>query len=327
MKSEFEFIDTLRVLAGSVSRPSDLIAGIGDDTAILSTTRERELLITTDLLNEGIHFDLNYTTPTLLGHKALAVNLSDIAAMGGRASYFLLSLARPVHISDQFLEEMIAGMLALAKSQDILLIGGDTSRSPDRLFINITAIGECPAGNSIRRNGAQAGDLIFVSGSLGAAARGLELLRSGRRLNDTLEIADLAAIRAQLAPQPRVALGAVLGARQLANAMIDISDGLSSDLSHICQESGVGAEIEATAIPIAEGASLAQALNGGEDYELLFTVNPARSAEIDQLRRELPDIELNHIGVITSERERWLIEDKQKRALIAQGYDHFASQR
>lgn len=332
MKTEFEFIQWLRTRAGNA--PANLIAGIGDDAAIFSPASDRELLVTTDLLVEGIHFNLEYTPPSLLGNKALAVNLSDIAAMGGRPNYFLLNIARPRTMADNQLEAIVTGMLSLAEERSITLIGGDTSASKDRLFISITVIGECERGKAIKRSTAKPGDKICVSGSLGGAALGLELLKAGKRLKDMRSeientgalrnyLTETVPLRAHLAPQPRLALGATIGARALATAMIDISDGLSSDLGHICKESGVGAEIYAQAIPVTVGASLEQALNGGEDYELLFTVAPERESDLEVLRKEFSTTEITVIGTITAGSDRWIIKDEIKKPLLSRGFDHF----
>jgi thiamine-monophosphate kinase len=324
VKGEFEFIAGLRARVAADAH-ADLIAGIGDDAAILRPSANSELLITTDLLVEEIHFDLSYTSPAQLGHKALAVNLSDIAAMGGRPRYFLLGFACPRPLAEGFLDNMIDAMMSLAREHGVALIGGDTCTARRSLFINITLIGECAPGKSVRRNTARPGDSIYITGALGGSALGLDLLRSGIRFSQEGERDEkTAALSAHLLPQPRVELGAAIGERGLATAMIDISDGLSSDLNHICDESGVGAEVDAEAIRIASGASLKQALNGGEDYELLFTVSPDRVAEIETLRTDFPNIEISKIGSITTSQERWLISEGKRYSLIPRGYDHFA---
>jgi thiamine-monophosphate kinase len=336
VKSEFQFIAGLRARARDAN--NDLIVGIGDDAAILRPSPDRELLITTDLLIEDIHFKFEYTPLSLLGHKALAVNLSDIAAMGGRPRFFLLSLARPRNLSDDQLDALMNGMLKLAQAHNTILIGGDTCAAPDRLFINITVIGECARGQAIARNGAKPGDRIYVSGQLGGSALGLQMLRAGQRLdaisNEATDagalndyLAKNPALRAHLAPQPRIALGAAIGDRLLATAMIDISDGLSSDLGHICAESGAGAQVHADAIPISDGATLDQALNGGEDYELLFTVSPQRIDEMAELCQQFSDINIACIGEIGKEKDLRLITSRGEQPLLPKGYDHFASDR
>jgi thiamine-monophosphate kinase len=323
VKKEFEFINWLR--SQKFNHPINLIAGIGDDAAIFLSLVNQETLISTDLLAEDIHFKLDFTPADLLGHKTLAVNLSDIAAMGGQACYFLLSIARPKTLSDSFLTELLTGMLALAQTHQVTLIGGDTSASSNKLFLNVTILGECPPGKAIRRSGAKAGDEIYLTGQIGASALGLELLQKGKRLidNNLTDIEKLALL-AHLKPEPRLAFGKALGVENIATSMIDISDGLSSDLGHICQESQVGAAINLTSLPIFPTASLNQALNGGEDYELLFTISPENSTKLRELAKLFPDLPITEIGIITSDLDRWLIEGERKTPLLAKGYDHFS---
>ncbi|MBL8150935.1 MAG: thiamine-phosphate kinase, partial [Blastocatellia bacterium] len=267
MKSEFEFIAELKARTLTGTFP-DLITGIGDDAAVVASSVDREWLITSDLLVEDTHFSLDFTSADRLGYKALAVNLSDIAAMGGQPKFFLLNIATPKKYTGQFLRDFSDGILTFAKQQNVQLIGGDTSSSKDKLFISITLIGECKRGKAVRRNSAQAGDLVYITGSLGGSALGLQLLKSGLRLAESgtlLPLANdlfasfnsrdtrnkLAAIKAHLLPIPRVELGRVIGERGLASAMIDISDGLSSDLIHICHDSNVGVEVFVDKLPIA----------------------------------------------------------------------------
>ncbi len=323
MKKEFEFINWLR--SQKINHTTNLIAGIGDDAAIFSPSVNQETLISTDLLAEDIHFKLDFTSPDLLGYKTLAVNLSDIAAMGGQARYFLLSIACPKNLPDRFLTELLSGMLTLAETTEVTLIGGDTSASTNKLFLNITILGECPSGKAIRRSGAKAGDEIYLTGQIGGSALGLELLQQGKRITDkSLTNLEKLALFAHLKPQPRLNFGKALGLENIATSMIDISDGLSSDLGHICQESNVGATIDLTLLPIFPSASLNQALNGGEDYELLFTVASKHSAKLREVSKLFPDLPVTKIGTITSNLDRWLIEGERKTPLLAKGYDHFA---
>lgn len=323
MKKEFEFINWLR--SQTVNHSINLIAGIGDDAAIFSSPPNQETLISTDLLAEDIHFKLDFTPANLLGHKTLAVNLSDIAAMGGEAQYFLLSISRPKTLSDSFLTELLTGMLELAQTHQVTLIGGDTSASSDKLFLNLTILGKCQSGKAIRRSGAKAGDEVYITGQIGASALGLELLQQGKRLGDNnLTDIENRALLAHLKPTPRLTFGKALGTENIATAMIDISDGLSSDLGHICEESNVGAKIDLNFLPIFSTASLNQALNGGEDYELLFTVSPENSTKLIELAKLFPDLPITKIGVITSDLDRWLTQGERKTPLLAKGYDHFA---
>ena len=278
------------IIAGLKKRTSvkrDVLLGIGDDAAVIRTVEGRELLACCDLMVEGVHFRTDWSPAGLLGRKALAVNLSDVAAMGGVPKFAMLSLALPGWCSDDFIAELFDGVFELADASGVSIIGGDTSSSRDSLFIDVSVIGECETGKAVTRRGAKVGDTVYVSGSLGASALGLSLLEEGFRLDDSQDPNDarLQAVRKHLVPEPRLELGRALGHSGLATAMIDISDGLSTDLWHILDESGVGAIIHAASIPVAEcvltTASIAPgidaqslALHGGEEYELVFTARP-----------------------------------------------------
>jgi thiamine-monophosphate kinase len=323
VKKEFEFIDYLR--SQITNKPANLVTGIGDDAAIFTTPNNYQNLISTDLLIEDTHFKLEYTPANLLGHKALAVNLSDIAAMGGEAKYFLLSIARPRTLSNEFLIDLLSGMFELAKKYKVSLIGGDTSASPNKLFLNLTILGESLINKAVMRNGAKPGDEIYISGKLGGAALGLELLQKGKHLDDNnLSETEKSALLAQLKPEPRLGLASQLVKNQLITAMIDISDGLSSDLGHICKESRVGAIIDSALLPLFDGATMDQALNGGEDYELLFTVPTEKAYQVKELITLFPNLPIDKIGMITSDLTRWLITQNGQTLLESRGYDHFA---
>lgn len=335
MKNEFQFIEQLRVK--SAEKVADLSLGIGDDAAIILPRSDQELLISTDLLIEEIHFSLSFTAPELLGYKALAVNLSDMAAMGAKPRFYLLSIARPKHITDEILDRLMQGMSNIAAQYNVALIGGDTTSSKHNLMLNITILGETAQGKAIKRSTAQIGDLICVTGSLGGSARGLELLLAGERLQHTnhqlingisskidADAAQLC-IKSHLMPIPRVEIGLYLSASSLATSMMDISDGISSDLGHICDESKVGAEVYLHRLPIAFDATIDQALNGGEDYELLFTINPQKSDALLALRHRFPEVTITEVGHITADLTRWLIKDQQREILLPKGFDHFSS--
>lgn len=310
MRSEFEFIEYIK--------ERHKLKVIGDDCAVVPMNAQSDQLFTVDLLIENIDFRLDWTTPALLGHKALAVSLSDIAAMGGTPTYAMLTLGIPQGLwKTSFLDEFYEGWHLLADEFGVKLIGGDISRSPTDLIIDSFVIGEVPSGRAILRSGAKPGDLIFVTGELGAAALGLLLLENGERLtNESIDPLQSSLLR-QLKPHPQLIIGNTLLQKELASSNIDLSDGLSSDLAHLCKASGVGAEIEASRLPIAKGASLEMALNGGEDFELLFTVPPERRSEAAQLL-------CVEIGEITAETGKLtLLIDGELRPLAQQGYEHF----
>lgn len=291
MPIESEIISKIRHRA---RRVPDVAVGIGDDAAVLRVNSGNDLIACCDLMVEGVHFRSEWAAPGFIGRKALAVTLSDIAAMGAIARFAMISVALPKNCSSEFVDDLFEGIFEMADSCNVTIIGGDTSSSPDSLFIDTSVIGECESGRAVTRGGAHAGDSIYVTGELGGAAAGLALLERGFRIGDSEANANTTdgmrrreALLRHLAPVPRLAIGRALGEQTLATAMIDISDGLSTDLAHLLDESGVGAVIRAEAIPIAPSAEmiaadstdldpLQLALHGGEEYELLFT-SPAQN--------------------------------------------------
>jgi thiamine-monophosphate kinase len=241
--------------------------GIGDDTAVLRPLgAATELLVTTDQVIENTHFIREKHPAGALGHKTLARALSDIAAMGGEPLCFLLSLCLPEWARGPWLKQYLYGMFQLSKTNKVPCVGGDVARG-ERFSASATVVGSVRQGKALRRDGARPGDRLFVSGSLGGSALGLSRLLGGGR-------GQAAAVRRHLFPEPRLALGRLLGGRLKASAAMDLSDGLSMDLMRLARSSGVGAEIDAGAVPVFPGASLDQALHGGEEYELLFAVGP-----------------------------------------------------
>jgi len=355
-RTEFDFINLIRQRALSRNRssekstpsslvlhPSSLMVGIGDDAAIIRESAGRNTLITTDLLIEDIDFHRDTTTARFLGHKALAVSLSDIAAMGARPRWSLLSLGIPNDIwNSDFVDELYEGFFALADRYDVSLIGGDLSRTPDKIVIDSGVLGQCKDGRAVLRSGARPGDQIFVTGSLGGSAAGLRLLERGARIQSKHAPLDLAdpdsqsvrhLLLSHLRPEPRVGWGLVLGEEALATAMIDISDGLSSDIHHLCDESGVGALIDAAKIPIDPDVAaicgrraldpLLLALNGGEDFELLFTVPGDKVAD---LPKKVDGISISQIGQITNDPVNIRVAEKDRVwHLQPKGFDHFKS--
>jgi thiamine-monophosphate kinase len=313
MVSEFKFIENLR------SKYS--LDKIGDDCAVLPKDTEKDLLLTADMLVEDIDFRLEWTTPEFLGHKALAVSLSDIAAMGGTPKWAMLSIGVPESVwNSEFVERFCAGWLALADEFGTELVGGDISRSPDRLVIDSIVGGEVPKGKAILRSGAKPGDSIFVTGSLGDAAGGLKLLEVGNRYSSLDRNWQSNLIIRQLQPQPKISTLKLLQINHIITSMIDVSDGLSSDLGHICHESKVGARIYSERLPINPDLSrhfpsddcIEMALHGGEDFELLFTVSPQYAGEVPG----------TCIGEITDNGLE-IVENGTASPLLTRGYQHF----
>lgn len=345
MNGEFDFIEKIREKAGrGPAIIPDLRLGIGDDTAILSEESGRETLITVDLLVEEIDFRLEYAIPRWLGHKALAVSLSDIAAMGGSPRFALLTLGIPSSLipreandgAGRFWEEFFDGYFDLAHRHGVTLIGGDISATPDRLSIDSIVLGQCQAGRAIRRSGARVGEAIYLTGEIGASATGLRLLLAGERARQPFDGAVQLALRAHLAPHPRVELGRRLGRSGLVGAMIDVSDGLAQDLGHLCEESGVGAVIESREVPLSPCLELLQleererfalAVSGGEDFELLFTAAPEAEEQLRMMAGT--ELRLSRIGTITERGAAGstlitLAGDGPPRPLPTRGHNHFA---
>ncbi len=320
---EFELIDRIRK---QVAKGTGVVRGIGDDAAELRLPDGHHLLTSTDLLIEDVHFRHAWTDCEALGHKAVAVNLSDIAAMGGIPRFLYLGLACPGEAEVKDIDDFLRGALDEAERHDVSLVGGDTCRSPGPWMISVTVEGSTPAHQAVGRDGAQPGDIIMVSGTLGDSALALHLLR-----NEKLPEAALLARHHQ--PKAQVELGRRLGECHLAKAMIDISDGLTSDLEHILQASQVDGIIMEDQIPLSEGfrrhldtqpALRELALSGGEDYELLFTVAPEKAAEVSALGVAI-NVPITSIGVIhegcgvLSRQDKW----GEVQPILVRGYDHF----
>ncbi len=329
MISELDLIQRIREQA--VPADGKLLKGIGDDCAVFAPSgAENATLVTTDTLVEGVHFDLAWHPPVLLGQKAVAVNVSDIAAMGGSPCFALLSLAVPAEVGLELLDPFMQGFMAGLARYQVTLIGGDTVKSDQGLVLSVTIIGEAAGAKVLYRSGARPGDQIWVSGFLGEAAAGLEICRQGR-IDCQPVWPELVA--AHLDPRPELALGRALAGSGLVSAMIDMSDGLASDLAHICQESGVGAIVSATDLPVSEASrqatrllgldQLKLAIAGGEDYRLLFTAPPAAEKEIQALACHAAHGQLIMVGEIVEGHGVVLVTDGQKTAIDFQGYDHF----
>jgi len=276
---EFELINKL--VRGSSVTDDMLLKGIGDDCAVIAGSSGKDWLVTTDALYEGIHFNRDFSSPRTLGRKALSVNISDIAAMGGRPLYYLVSIGIPEKFGVKEIEEIFAGMSQISARYKMSLIGGDTCRSRSGLLLNIVVIGEVDHTKCLYRSGAGAGDSVFVTGTLGGSALGLACAEKGLRNIHTRDFSKM-----HDDPIPRVATGNWLAASTCVTAMIDVSDGLVSDLGHIASASGVGMSIEAGKLPLPDDFvsisaqcgkdPLTLALIGGEDYELVFTVSSSK---------------------------------------------------
>src|SRR5262245_7516821 len=338
MQSEFDFIKSIRNHAAKASA-QDLVLGIGDDAAVLREREGRETLVTVDLLVEEVDFKLDYAPPRLLGHKALAVSLSDLAAMGGAPSFSLLTLGIPKRSqisdlkSDDFWEELFAGYFALAEEHSVALIGGDLSSTPERLAIDSIVIGHCRAGGAVRRGGAKVGDAIYLTGSVGASAAGLKLLLDGARVNELEDSLTQSALRAHLKPEPRVAFGRRIGERGLAHSMIDVSDGLAQDLVRVCEESRAAAIVDFDSVPVANEAGLISkepeaafefAVRGGEDFELLLAASGDDEVELFEIAASC-GVRLSRIGeIVPAGRDTLLLSrGGEVKPLPIHGFDHF----
>jgi thiamine-monophosphate kinase len=327
---EFALIARLQQRLQGKSTPQ-LLCGVGDDCAVLRPSAGMDLLLTTDTQEEGVHFRRDWALPEDIGWRCLAVNVSDIAAMGGHPLGAVVALSLPASLEVAFLEALYDGMQAVAVRYDCPIIGGNISRRADTLAVTITVLGEVPWGQSVYRAGAQVGDEIWVTGELGGAKAGLEVLRSPEAVAGLPTAAVLARYRR---PCPRLREAQYLRQHAPLHSLLDISDGLSSDLRHICEASGVGARLAAACIPI--GAEVRQiaaalrsealtfALHGGEDFELCLTVPPGCLHNIREVFVQQFGCALTHVGTIQAGNAVTLqLADGASVPLPARGYDHF----
>ncbi len=317
---EFELIK--RFFADAGPRCEDVILGIGDDAALVRVPDGTELVVTVDTIVAGVHFPTD-TAAEDIGYRALAVNLSDIAAMGAMPAWATLALTLPA-ADERWLEGFCAGFFSLARAHDVTLIGGDTTAGP--LTITVQIMGHVPSGRALRRGGAQPGDSIFVSGHVGDAAAGLALIE--KRAGTSREAHRDYLIERFLRPVPRIGLGRAL--RGVASAMIDVSDGLAADLGHILEASGVGARIDPDQLPLSRALSetfepkrvLELALGGGDDYELCFTVPPGHEGQMPGLETAA-GCAVSKIGVIEA-RPGLVLADGTPVSPTVRGFDHFS---
>lgn len=293
--------------------------GIGDDCAVLPLPAGHEALVTTDFSLEGIHFRREWHPPESVGHRCLTRGLSDIAAMGGEPLAAFLSLALPPKLAQRWVDRFLRGFLELAEEFGIGLAGGDTAESPGGVLADVVVLASVPKGKAVLRSGARPGDRIYVTGELGGSAAALDLLLSRRKKR-----LPAANYPSHFRPLPRVEIGRALREKSLASAMIDISDGVSTDLAHICEESRVGAELWAEALPRARitrpshQVDLRFALHGGDDYELLFTAPPG-----GRVPASIAGVKISPIGRVTRGQGIFLMNKRgARRQLLPQGWQH-----
>jgi thiamine-monophosphate kinase len=309
--------------------PAWLKVPIGDDAAVLEPARGTLDVLTTDTLVESVHFDLSFSSPADVGAKAIAVNLSDLAAMGAEPRAALVSLSVPARMTRSDLEAMIDGLVASATRHCVTIAGGNVTRSPGPLVVTVTATGSVRPRRTLLRSGARAGDAVYVSAAIGAAAAGLEMLREGRVPADDEEAQCVARYRS---PEPRVRFGLLLGRTRAATACIDLSDGLAEGARQLAAASGVGMVLEADAIPVHPAARrlfaargrdpITAALAGGDDYELLLTAAPKRRGALAAAVRRAPGLAVTRIGIATRDPEVRLRRDGRDEPL-PRGFQHF----
>ena len=325
--AERALIAEIRRLAKPGNNPA-VLTGIGDDCAVLRlaghSRKPTDVLVTTDFSLEGIHFRRDWHPPESVGHRCLARGLSDIAAMGGQPLAAFLSLALPSDLPQSWFKLFVRGLITLAERYGVTLAGGDTAQSPDGILADIIVLGTVPKGQAVPRSGAHVGDLIYVSGELGGSADAVRLMRKETRSQPRARLNPREYPR-HFFPDPRIGLARILREKGLASAMIDTSDGLSTDLAHICEESQVGAELQAASIPLARvGRPLREvkmelALDGGEDYELLFTAPRGKL-----IPSRIAGVPITQIGQITRGHKIYLKKPHQARSeLKPGGWEHF----
>jgi len=325
--TEFEFIRNIKKKYG--------LDRVGDDCAVLPKDSKTDLVVTADLLVEDIDFRLDWTTPEFLGQKALTVSLSDIAAMGGTPRWAMLSIAVPETLwRGDFLDRFYEGWHRNARKWGVELVGGDVSRTPDKFVVDSIVGGDVPAGGAVLRRGAKVGDAIVVTDRVGGSAGGLKLLESGRRAGEQNESWEEALLSVHLQPSPQTGTGVFLRERKLANSMIDISDGLASDLKHICNASNVGARVTAESIPLDPNLRnliedfekrFTFAISGGEDFQLLFTLPRENVSELSAGPIDGSDHGVfTVIGEVTSNAGVIeIVRNGKTEILEAKGYRHF----
>jgi len=309
-----------------------VVKGIGDDTAVTESKKNKLLLSTTDTLVEGVHFKTSYAEPHLIGKKALAVSLSDIAGMGGTPLFFLLSVSLPKTLGEGFTTKLLKGIKDCATKHDVTLIGGNTTASRSGIIITTTVLGEVNRNEVIYRRGARPGDYVFITGTIGDSALGLKALKKHGKAA-ILSKAFGRPAKKHLCPEPRIKAGRLLAQKRLASAMTDVSDGLIRDLKHITLESNVGAMVELEKIPLSKETknylkkyppAVKTILSSGEDYELLFTAKPGAEQSIRGISKRL-GIRISRVGKILPKNKGVVVIDKKGRRINVkeEGFEHF----
>jgi thiamine-monophosphate kinase len=329
--SELDIIKIFSAQSGLKSHP-DLIKGIGDDCAIFSTAGNRHWVTTTDILVEDVHFNRTWHPPRLLGRKSIAVNLSDIAAMGADAHFALVSIALPDNIDKEWVSSWSSGLLEILDEFDCLLIGGDTVKG-SQLVINVVVLGSVDKDQAILRSTAQENETIYVSGMLGSAAAGLEICRNPSLFSSLDHKICEPLIEQHLNPTPELRLGKILRKSQIVGSMQDLSDGLATDLAHICAQSSVGAEIDAFSLPGHENLDLVceqldtepttMKISGGEDYRLVFTVRQNMDEQLQALQKNEPLGPIYPIGrTVKGQGVKLITQDGKSSDISFKGYQH-----
>jgi thiamine-monophosphate kinase len=325
-------------ITAALPRPGWVVVGPGDDAAVVEVVPRTLEVLTTDAVVDGVHVDSSFTPPGAIGHRALAVNLSDLAAMGARPRSALLSLILPAAFEVAALDQLLDGMVRLATRAGITIVGGNVTSSPAMLVVDVTATGHVPRRRILQRAGARVGDHVYVTGTLGDAALGLRLLQGSRtaelqRLPALSSAESTSAERRYLFPEPRTRAGVALSDYKAATSCIDLSDGLADGVRRIAEASGVGITIDVDTLPLGPAvaamrrddprAALELALGGGDDYELLFTVSPRARGRLRGVQRTVGDLPITRIGTVTRAKDVRL-RTADGDAPLPRGFAHFA---
>jgi thiamine-monophosphate kinase len=316
-------------------RTASLVIGIGDDAAVVAPTRHSHTVLTTDAQVEGVHFERRFSQPVDIGHRALAVNLSDLAAMGATPRWALVSLMMPDALLVADVEELIGAAAALGRAVGCEIVGGNVTRSPGPLVVDVTAVGEVRPRRVLTRAGGRPGDGLWVSGAIGAAAAGLEMLqqRPAWSAGELAELRSRPPVARYLRPEPRVRLGIAVAQARAARAAMDLSDGLADAARQLAEASGCGVEIDAEALPIDPAARewwdrtgvdpVRRGLSGGDDYELLFAVPRTWNGRLRHARSRVAEPALTRIGTLTKDPTARTLIRKGARSALPAGFEHW----